>query len=61
MDAVTKSDEVWPDQPNPVVSITNDEWIKARDGVIFGDITPEQAAINMQTAVSKALDELLQG
>lgn len=57
--AVTEADEVWPDQPNPIVSVTGDEWVKAYEGVIYGDLAPQQAATNMQIALTKALAEML--
>lgn len=58
--SIVEADEMWPSQPNPITGVTSDEWTKARDGVNYGDITPEQAARDMQAALTKALQEMLE-
>lgn len=58
--SVLEADEFWPSQPNPVVSVTADEWAKARDAVNYGDSTPEQAAQDMQEALTVALADMME-
>jgi len=56
--SITDADEKWPDEPDPVVSSMGNEWVKARDGVNFGNFTPEEAATRWQEAMTKALQDM---
>ncbi len=55
------ANELWATEANPVTDQTNQEFVKAREAVIYGEITPAEAAKQMQENVSKALEDMLAG
>lgn len=54
------ADEVWFDK-DPIEGITQTEWNSAWQGVIFGELTPEEAAKNMQDKLTQELQNALGG
>jgi hypothetical protein len=58
--SLDEADEVWFDK-DPIEGITQTEWTNAWQGVIFGQLTPEEAAKNMQDKLTQELQNALGG
>jgi ABC-type glycerol-3-phosphate transport system substrate-binding protein len=55
--ALDEADEIYFEN-DPIGSITDAEWIKARDGVVYGDMTPEEAAKKMEAKLNDELAKM---
>lgn len=53
--SVQEADELWAGPIIPIDNFTNQERNRTFDAVVFGDKTPEQAAMDMQAAVTEEL------
>jgi ABC-type glycerol-3-phosphate transport system substrate-binding protein len=58
-DSLQEADEVWFVR-DPIEGVTQTEWQKAYQGVIYGEFTPEEAAAQMQETLTKELDQFLE-
>ena len=58
-DSLEEADEVWFVR-DPIEGVTQTEWQKAYQGVIYGEFTPEEAAAQMQETLTKELDQFLE-
>lgn len=58
--SATEATELSEVEMDPVTGITYNEFIKATDGVIYGTMTPEQAAAKMQTTLTDELAAALE-
>ena len=56
--SLTEAKETWVDI-DPIDGICESEWNKAWQGVVYGDLTPEQAAQQMQANMTAELENVL--
>lgn len=54
-----EADEMGAVEMNPITSVTADKWGDATDGVIYGEMTPQEAAKFMQEELTEELRKLL--
>jgi len=57
--AFDEADELWWDK-DPIEGVCSNEWTKAWQGVVYGEFTAEEAAVQMQANMTKELERTLE-
>lgn len=58
--SLDEADEIWLNK-DPIEGVTETEWNKAWQGVVYGEFTPEEAAATMQARLTEELANVMEG